>query len=279
MIVRCHGARGSIPVSGEEYLRYGGDTTCVEIRTKNDEIIIVDAGSGIRRLGIKLLAEKRFEYNIIFTHSHWDHILGFPFFRPIYSENTTINLMGCPETQGDIQKILSRAMSAPLFPIQFERLKAAFSYSGNCSHKFCIDSVEIHPIRLSHPNMGLGYKFVEDGRSFVFLTDNELGFRHSGGLAFEDYAKFVEGADLLVHDSEYSREQYEITRSWGHSTYLDALELAFAGRVKRFALCHHNQDRSDDEQDVIVQRCREAIKKRRADIECTAFTQTTELVV
>ncbi|MEN6484705.1 MAG: MBL fold metallo-hydrolase, partial [Syntrophobacteraceae bacterium] len=106
-----------------------------------------------------------------------------------------------------------------------------------------------------------------------------LGFRHSGGLAFEDYAKFVEGADLLVHDSEYSREQYEITRSWGHSTYLDALELAFAGRVKRFALCHHNQDRSDDEQDVIVQRCREAIKKRRADIECTAFTQTTELVV
>ena len=279
MIVRCHGARGSIPVSGEEYLRYGGDTTCVEIRTKNDEIIIVDAGSGIRRLGNQLLSENRFEYNIIFTHSHWDHILGFPFFRPIYSENTTINLMGCPETQGDIQKILSRAMSAPLFPIQFERLTAAINYSGNCSHTFRIDSVEIHPIRLSHPNMGLGYRFVEDGKSFVFLTDNELGYRHSGGMSFDDYAHFVAGADLLVHDSEYSREQYETTRSWGHSTYLDALELAFAGRVKRFALCHHHQDRTDDEQDDILQRCREVVRERKADIECTAFTQMTELVV
>ena len=116
MIIRCYGARGSIPVSGREYLKYGGDTTCIEIRSKNDEIIIVDTGSGVRRLGNRLLSEKRFEYNIIFTHSHWDHILGFPFFKPIYDEKTVLNLMGCTTTQGNLKKLLSRTMSQPFFP-------------------------------------------------------------------------------------------------------------------------------------------------------------------
>ncbi|HBF43323.1 MAG TPA: hypothetical protein DDW42_06770 [Desulfobacteraceae bacterium] len=170
MIIRCYGAKGSIPVSGKQYLKYGGDTTCLEIRSKNDEIIIVDAGSGIRRLGNKLLDEQRYEYNIIFSHPHMDHILGFPFFKPIYNEKAIINLMGCPATQGDISKPLSRAMSAPFFPIQFDQLKAKINYTADCPICFSIDSIEIFPINLSHPNVGIGYKFIEDGKTFVFLT-------------------------------------------------------------------------------------------------------------
>ena len=279
MIIRCYGARGSIPVSGEQYNKYGGDTTCLEIRSKNDEILIVDAGSGIRRLGNKLLEEQRYEYSLIFTHSHVDHILGFPFFKPIYSEKATINLMGCPTTQGDISKLLSKAMSAPFFPVHYDQLMAKINYASDCPLSFRIDSIEIFPINLSHPNLGMGYKFVEDGKTFVFLTDNELGFRHRNGLSFEDYADFAQGADLLIHDAEYTPEQYNSVKTWGHSHSKDALDLALKAYVKRFGLFHHNQDRSDEEEDRIVQECRDIIEGEKRDMECFALTQTTELTL
>jgi len=232
MIIRCYGARGSIPVSGEAYLKYGGDTTCLEIRSRNDEIIIVDAGSGIRRLGNRLLKEGRLNYHLLFTHSHMDHILGFPFFKPIYHEKATVHLMGCPTTQGNIRKLLSRAMSAPLFPVPFDALLAKIDYDVECQLSFHIDSIEIFPINLNHINGGMGYKFVEDGKTFVFLTDNELDYKHRNGRTFEEYAAFSKDADLFVHDSEYTEEEYDETRGWGHSTYLDALRLAREARVK-----------------------------------------------
>jgi ribonuclease BN (tRNA processing enzyme) len=279
MIIRCYGARGSIPVSGEAYIKYGGDTTCLEIRSRNDEIIIVDAGSGIRRLGNALIDEGKFHYHLIFTHSHLDHIMGFPFFRPIYDKRATIHLMGCPATQGNIQKLLSKAMSAPLFPIQFDALLATIEYEGECKISFQIDSIEIFPINLSHPNIGMGYKFVEDGKSFVFLTDNELGFRHRNGRTFEEYAAFSKDADLLIHDSEFTGEEYRATRGWGHSTYLDALRLAQEANVKAFGLFHHNQNRSDAQQDAIVQECRSINQNNHIAMTCFALTQATTLTL
>ena len=277
MLIRCYGARGSIPVSGKQFLKYGGDTTCLEIRTKNDEIIVVDAGSGIRRLGNRLRDEGRFEFHFLMTHSHWDHILGFPFFKPLYDKRTMIHLMGCPLGQGDIYKLIDKSMSAPFFPLTLQDLKARIEYTPECRPGAVIDSVEISSINLSHPNLGSGYKFVEDGKSFVFLTDNELAYTHRGGRSFEEYAEFSRGADLLIHDGEYTPEQYRFTKSWGHSTYLDASSLAIAAEVKRFGLFHHNQDRTDEEQDDIVRDCREFLETRNADIECFALTQDFEL--
>lgn len=279
MIIRCYGARGSIPVSGEEYVKYGGDTTCLEILSKNGEIIIVDAGTGVRRLGDRLLREQRFDYHFIFTHSHLDHIMGFPFFMPIYHEKTTINLMGCLATQGNLQMILSKAMNPPYFPIPFNKLKARINYSGACHLSFRIDSIEISPINISHTNLGLGYKFVEDGKIFVFLTDNELGYRHKDGLGFESYVAFAREADLLIHDAEFTPEEYEKARAWGHSHYLDALNLAFKAKVKRLGLFHHNRDRTDKNLDEIVGRCQEIIEDRHADMACFALTQSSELIL
>lgn len=279
MIIRCYGARGGIAVSGEDYLKYGGDTTCLEIRSANDEIIIIDAGSGIRRLGNRLLQEQRNHFNIIFTHSHWDHILGFPFFKPIYHEKTLIHLRGCPVTQGSLKKLLSKAMTPPYFPVQFDKLKATIEYTGACETRFHIDSVEILPINLSHPNGGLGYKFTENGKTFVFLTDNELGYRHRGGAAFDEYVEFANDADLLIHDAEYVPEQYTATRTWGHSTYVDALRLALRARAKRLGLFHHNQDRNDADLDNIVRTCRQTIKDERRDMECFALTQDMQLTL
>ncbi|MDY7031526.1 MAG: MBL fold metallo-hydrolase [Thermodesulfobacteriota bacterium] len=280
MIIRCYGARGSIPVSGEEYNKFGGDTTCLEVRTKRDEIIIVDAGSGIRRLGQKLLKEKRMEYNFIFTHSHWDHIMGFPFFRPLYDKEVTVNIMGCPTAQGNLKTLLSRAMSKPFFPVPFEELKAKINFTDvACGKSFYVDSVEIFFINLSHPNGGMGYRFEEDGKSFVFLTDNELGFKHRNGRDFKEYAEFARDADILVHDAEYTPEEYKVTRSWGHSTYIDAVHLAMTAEVKRFGLFHHNQDRNDADQERLVHKSRNIIESKSVEMKCFALTQTTELIL
>jgi phosphoribosyl 1,2-cyclic phosphodiesterase len=279
MIINCFGARGSIPVSGQEYTEYGGDTACLEVRSQNDDIIIIDAGSGIRRLGKKLMAEERFEYTLFMTHSHWDHILGFPFFKPIYDARTRIAIRGCSQAQGDIKKLLSRTMSTPFFPVPFNKLEAEFSYEDDCTLSYHVDSVEIFPIKLNHPNGGQGYKLMENGKTFVFLTDNELGYRHRGGLSKNDYVDFCRHVDLLVHDAEYIPEEYPQTRGWGHSTYLDALEFAIQAQVRRLGLFHHNQDRSDAAVNRIVDHCREIIAGRKISLEVFALTQQTEVIL
>lgn len=228
MIIRCWGSRGSLPVSGKPYLRYGGNTTCLEIRTNDDQILIVDAGSGIREAGNVLTANSHHHFTLLLTHAHWDHIMGFPFFKPIYSSKTLLNIWGCPFAQSSIKEMLSRVMSAPNFPVSFAQIRAKISYQDNCFESYRLGSLTITPIALSHPNQGTGYKFEEDGKTFVFLTDNELGYRHEGGLDFQDYLKFVEGADMLFHDAEYKEVEYKKTRGWG----IPSTQTSFASRWK-----------------------------------------------
>ncbi|MBI3399251.1 MAG: MBL fold metallo-hydrolase [Deltaproteobacteria bacterium] len=280
MLIRCWGARGSIPVSGKSYLKYGGDTTCVELRTKGDDIIIIDAGSGIRRLGNNLIKESRKDLNIIFTHAHWDHILGFPFFKPLYFKGTNINMLGSPIAQQSIKHIISKTMQAPNFPVRFEDMKAEISYIGACPDWFRIKAISIAPIRISHPNQGMGYKFIEDSKSFVFLTDNELTYMHPGGLKYEDYLEFSRDADLLIHDSEYLPDEYhKYTKTWGHSIYLNSLNLALEAGVKRFGLFHHNQERSDEQIDKMVEDCKRIIKGKSSKLDCFAVAQDMVLEV
>jgi len=277
MNIRTWGARGSIPVSGPEYLKYGGDTTCVEIRTKDDEIIIIDAGSGIRRLGNRLLEEHRNTYHLIFTHAHWDHLMGFPFFKPIYSSQVCMDLYGCPFAQGSIREFLKESMSPPHFPVNLGDLKAAITYHGVCSGAFEIGSMRVEPILLSHPNQGIGYKFIEGNKSFVFLTDNELSFVHPGGLEYGDYVKFSNNADLLIHDSEFTEKNYARTKGWGHSTFTDALRLATDAHVKRFGMFHHNQEREDTAVDEIAAKCQNMIRDQKLDLDCFAVFQGMEI--
>jgi len=277
MIFRCWGSRGSIPVSGKEYIKYGGDTTCIEIRTKDDDIIIVDAGSGIRRLGNDLIARNRYEYNMIFTHAHWDHLMGFPFFRPLYKSETRLKMLGCPFAHASIKEMISRVMTSPNFPVDYEDLRAEIVYEPACESTFSVGPMRVIPISLSHPNWGNGYKFIEDGRSLVFLTDNELTLKHPGGLDFEDYLRFCTGATLLIHDAEYTEEDYKSTRGWGHSKYVDALRLAMEAGVEQFGLFHHNQDRHDKDVDRIVEDCRKIIARNHSSLQCFAVSQDMEI--
>lgn len=279
MFIRFWGARGSIPVSGPQFIKYGGDTPCVEIRTKNGKIIIVDAGSGLRRLGNCLFSEQVFDYTMLFTHSHWDHIIGFPFFKPIYMPETSIKIFQMPKYQGSFAKLLSNVMKTPHFPIQFDKLSASFSFENLARDAFEIDTMTVKTVPISHPNMGLGFRFEEAGRSFVFLTDNELTFRHRGGLDFDDYVRFAEGADLLVHDAEYEASDYARTKAWGHTIYTDALRLAIKAGVKSFGLYHHNQDRPDAQIDEFVEDCRRICKEQAVNMNCFAVCQDMELIL
>jgi phosphoribosyl 1,2-cyclic phosphodiesterase len=147
------------------------------------------------------------------------------------------------------------------------------SYQEKCVEHYTLGSMVITPIALSHPNQGSGYKFEEDDKCFVFLTDNELDYKHQGGLDYQAYLEFSRGADLLFHDAEYKKEEYKKTRGWGHSCYEDAMNLALDAGVKKFGLFHHNQERIDDEIDTIVNDCCEIIKKSGKKMECSAVGQ------
>jgi len=277
MLIRFWGARGSIPVSGKENLRYGGDTTCVEIRTADGEIVVIDAGSGIRRLGKLLMREGRLSITLIFTHAHWDHVMGFPFFLPIYQKGAVVRMMGCPFAQKAVKDIIAMTMRPPVFPVKFNDIAAKFSAIRICDKPFRIGGMKVEPVPLSHPNRGLGYRFTERGGSFVFLTDNELGLVHPGGLAMEDYVKFCRGATLLVHDSEFLDSEYPRRRAWGHSTLSQALDLALASSVERLGLFHHNQDRTDRQVDAMARECRARIRREGSKLGCFAVSEGLEV--
>lgn len=279
MIIRCWGARGSIPVSGSDYVKYGGDTTCVEIRNADNDVIIIDCGSGIRRLGNRLLEEKRREFSLIFTHAHWDHILGFPFFKPLYYSRSTIRIYGCAFAQTSIRNILTKTMRAPYFPIDLATVQADIVFTDTCGVPFTLGSMSVEPIGLSHPNMGFGYKFSENGKTFVFLTDNELEYQHPGGRTYDEYLEFCRAADLLIHDAEYTDQEYLRTRTWGHSRYRAALQLALQADVKQLGLFHHNQDHSDEAIDAILCDCSSMIADRNSSLACFALTQDSECVL
>jgi phosphoribosyl 1,2-cyclic phosphodiesterase len=198
--------------------------------------------------------------------------MGFPFFKPLYSEKVELMLYRCPFHSKFVETILSKIMAPPYFPVRYSEIKAKMEYLGAFTTEFEIGSVTITPIQLNHPDNGSGYKFTEDGKSFVFLTDNELGFVHPGGLSYKDYLEFSIGADLLIHDAEYTPEEYKSTMSWGHSVFTHTLDLALEAGVGQLGLFHLNQERTDRQMDEIVETCRQSISERKNNLECFAVS-------
>ena len=277
MHIRCWGSRGQIPVSGPEYNKYGGDTTCIEVRSSRGDIIIIDAGSGIRRLGQKLIQEKAGKLNLIFTHLHLDHIMGLPFFWPIYNRNYTINIYGCPFSIPSFEEALHGMMRAPYFPADLKQVPSKLRYKDIKTKPFSIGTVKIKPIILNHPNGGLGFRLEENGKVFVFLTDNELGYDYPGSQPVEYYEKFCKNADLLIHDAEYDKEEYSKYKAWGHSMYTEAIKLAVGADVKKLGLFHINNMRTDKQLDAFTRDARRIIAKSKKDVECFAVGNNFEI--
>lgn len=220
------------------------------------------------------------QVTLLLTHSHWDHLSGFPFFIPAYDAAYSITVSGGPRAQEYVWKYLTRQMEAPYFPVDHNALKAKFQLGCSCSRRDCEHllagrdgSIECHSIPLNHPNGGYGFKFVGGGKTFVFLTDNEVRHPHEGGMPRSAYVDACRDADLLFHDAQYTEPEYARTRGWGHSTIHDAVDLAMDAGVKQLGLFHHDPDRTDDDLDRIVESCRERIVKAGSSLECFACAE------
>lgn len=287
MYIRCWGSRGSISVSGREYIKYGGSTTCMEIRSKKGDLIVIDAGAGIRTLGNQLMQEHVSSIEMLFTHAHWDHLMGFPFFKPIFNSGINISIRGCSFSKSSMKPIINRLMSRPYFPVQLsdKDIRANLIFRKLSKKPFAIGSITIQTIPLSHPkDGGIGYRFEEDGKSFVFLTDNELGYVHKGGCTFEEYCAFGAGADLLIHDSEFEDKEYQTILKaseapWGHSVVSDVVRLGICADVKRLGLFHHNAMRNDDQVDDMVVRAASLMARKKKKIPCFAVGSSFEITL
>jgi phosphoribosyl 1,2-cyclic phosphodiesterase len=273
MYIRCLGSRGSISVSGKEFLKYGGGTTCLEVRSRSGDVIAIDAGTGIRSLGYDLEARKVKKIDMLFTHAHWDHLVGFPFFVPLYHRDVAVTIWGDTFGLPSFRHVIEGLMRQPYFPIQLgdSDIAAKLTFKKMPAKPFHIGGLRIAPIPLSHPrDGGTGFRFEERGKTFVFLTDNELGYRHDGGLSFKGYVEACRGADLLVHDAEYDPKDYQHNRSWGHSVFTDTVRLGLEAGAKQLGLFHHNNRRTDRQVDAIVAEARRITAKSKSTMKCFA---------
>ncbi len=277
MFIKCWGSRGSIPVSGEQYLKYGGDTTCIQVVANSGETVIIDAGTGIRQLGATL--DPVDTCYLLLTHAHWDHVAGFPFFKPLFNSNKVVEIQNTTFSSQPVKEIFKTLMSPPLFPITQEDLKADIRFREDFTGSFSIGSLKIDSIPLSHPNGALGFRLTEGNKRFVFLTDNELGLDHPGSASFDDFISFAKDADLMFHDAEFTPDEYPQRIGWGHSTYTEALELAMKAGVKRLGLFHLNQDRTDKEMDRIQADCRSRLRSSNSVLDCFAVACNMEFTL
>ncbi len=243
MVVKLLGTRGSVPVSNQQTRKYGGNTTCLYIKANSGETIIIDAGTGIRELGPSLLRDRVNIMHLIFTHYHWDHMQGLPFFAPIFQRDSIINIYG-PKKEVTVKKALSYQMAKPYFPtVSWSDVPSKILYK-TINNKLKIGSIKIRTIVNNHPNYTLGLKFIENDKSVAFLTDNEL-FTKDGPTPYKKFITFVKNVDLLIHDAQYSDQVYEFKLGWGHSTPSQVMKLVEDANIKDVLLTHHDPYHSD----------------------------------
>jgi phosphoribosyl 1,2-cyclic phosphodiesterase len=258
------------------------------VRTDTDRLIILDAGTGIRELGRSLIARANgdgIHGDIFLTHAHWDHIQGIPFFAPIFQPGNRFTIWGSKSLGTSIERVLRDQMSPLVFPVAFETLAARIDFSGIAEERRTGDGFAVTAFAVRHPGGALGYRFSsgnERGASFVYISDNELGSAetyHTGPDWDERVVQFVRGAKMLVHDATYTAEEYEQHRGWGHSTYEDALALALAAGVEQLVLFHHRPERTDEELDRCLAKCRAWVAERGGTLRVIAAAEGMTLAV
>jgi len=276
--VRCWGTRGSIPSPGRTTVRYGGNTTCFEVRYGKQRLIF-DAGSGIRPLGTNIVEKGPNEIHIFLTHFHWDHIQGFPFFAPLYDPEDTIKVVGPKQRDIDVQNLFAGQMGPIYFPVPFSVVAAEMEFEHLNSGTYEVGEAVLEVIRVKHPSFVLGYRAKVGGRTICFVPDNEID--GPGYEVGEDWDRrirdFVLDADLLIHDSMYTEKEYEGRVGWGHSTFEQSVRLAEESGVKHLLLFHHDPTRSDDELDTIVARLKDDALARGSTLRIEAAAEGADI--
>jgi phosphoribosyl 1,2-cyclic phosphodiesterase len=241
--LRFWGVRGSTPSPGKDKLVYGGNTPCVEIRTASNQVLVFDGGSGIRELGNQLVTEfagRDLSLHLFLTHFHWDHIQGIPYFKPLFSPATQLNVHSWTPAQ-NTRSILDAQMRAPYFPVDLAGLAAKVNFAQLKSERVKIGDVTVESFPLNHPQGAYGYRIEADGKSIVYATDLE----HGGGHLDRVLRDHAAGADVLIYDAQYNDEEYAAHRGWGHSTWHEATRVARDAGVKRLFLFHFDPVHTD----------------------------------
>lgn len=259
MEVRFWGVRGSVAVGGSSFARIGGNTSCVEV-TSGGERLVLDAGTGLRGLGDELLkGPQPVRLTMLWSHLHWDHVQGFPFFSPAWLPTTRLTMYG-PGRDGDLQlrDTLARQMTPPTFPVPLHCMASRMDFRAALhAQPFEVGPFRVTPFELPHPQGCLGYRVEADGQSFVYATDVEL----RGDSLPPRAAPFLEGADALCLDAQYTQAEYEgksgpSRRGWGHSTVPDAARVAARAGARRLLLFHHDPARTDDQVEMLAEEAR-----------------------
>ncbi|MCG7983880.1 MAG: MBL fold metallo-hydrolase [Candidatus Thiodiazotropha lotti] len=255
------GVRGSIPAPGPKTVHYGGNTTCIEVRGDNNELLILDGGTGIFPLGQSLVPEFPLKVHIFITHTHWDHIQGLPMFLPIFVPGNEVTIHGAadPITQRDIGEVLARQMEYAYFPVREAELNANMSYLNiQEGQGVQVGGVNVQSMLLNHPVLNFGYRLECNGKVFVFTGDHEWPYNiyNKDDPDYPDYQQMVDeqrsrvidffrDADVLVIDTAYTDAEYPSRKGWGHGTFASSIEAAREAGVKRVFLTHHEPTRSD----------------------------------
>jgi phosphoribosyl 1,2-cyclic phosphodiesterase len=294
MKVTFWGTRGSIASPGPDTVRYGGNTSCVEVRA-GGHVLVFDAGTGLRALGLALVrdaGDRPITVHLFISHTHWDHIQGFPFFVPAYKKETTIHVYGAPGQGRSLEKVLRGQMEADYFPVGLADLAATIDVHEFRGSAFEIGDVRVAASYLNHPAMNLAYRVSGDGRHVVYATDHEpyaktldhVAGRGEEGRAFgarldQELVEFVTGADLYVADAQYTDDEYPTRIGWGHSPLSATVGIALAARVKSLALFHHDPMHSDEVVAKMERTARETIAARAGTIHCFAAAEGQTLTL
>jgi len=248
--VKFWGTRGSVPTPGSGTNKYGGNTACVEVRWDGNKRIIFDAGTGIRSLG-ELLAKdgQPDRCDIILSHLHWDHIQGLPFFIPLFIPDAEIHIWGGEGKGVNLDRMMDHQLHSAFFPVGRSQLSANILFHLVTQEPFDVNGAKLTTARINHPGGGFAYRLETGGKSVVYATDREADSieNHSGELLEPELLELARGADLLIHDAQYSDEEYQrYRRGWGHTSFSDAIRIAREAGVKRLALFHHDPSHTDD---------------------------------
>jgi CheY-like chemotaxis protein len=261
MRVRFWGTRGSIAVPGPGTNHFGGNTSCVQLTTDKDDLLILDCGTGARQLATELMAQgrKAINANILLGHTHWDHIQGFPFFTPAFVEGNSVAIYGPEGSRGSLHDVLAGQMEFTYFPVDLTQLPAAITYHDLTEGVHTIGGTRVATQFLNHPAMTVGYRIEADGVVVVYLVDHEPysdELWRSGGVpgriesilheGDRRHAKFMADADLVIHDAQYTPAEYPSKKTWGHSPYDYVVAIAAAAGARQVALTHHDPSHDDE---------------------------------
>jgi phosphoribosyl 1,2-cyclic phosphodiesterase len=307
MKVRFWGVRGSLPVPGMKTERYGGNTSCVEVRSAAGTCVVVDAGTGIRKLGKELMqgdgAAARTKVHLLISHTHWDHIQGLPFFSPLYQEGSRLDVYARKRDDLHLRAVFASQIDDPYFPIPFGEAKADIAFRELLdSAEFEIADVKVSCARLNHPYIATAYRLSVDGASVVYVSDTapfsdilfddqfiarpptagaELPKIDRDKLATmrEGVVRLCEGADLVIYDTMFTNEDYQRLPHYGHSRPSDAVEICREAGVGRLALFHHAPERSDGEVDAILEETRALTRREKIGIDVVAAYEGLDLAL